>query len=423
MTRQHPELLYMSALLRSQDHTHPIKAGITKDHFDAYPDEWDWVDKFIRRHGKAPSKVSFRTKFPDAKIIAVDDIDHWADELHEASSRRAVVDMLTRSADLVMKGSLADAVSVLNAGAKRLSTAMSSSNIRETSVIEDFDHIFDVVAAKHERFKQRGKAGIPTGIPTIDIATGGAQPGELWVVAARLGAGKSFTLMRMAVEAIRTDNDALYNALEQSRAQVTLRVQNLLSGAIYRSTDLNRGDVKDMAKYREFLMDLKSQISGALVVSDHPRITPEYLAAQIERNKPSIVFVDYLTLMRTNRSGASKDWLNVGELSAELKALAEDYQIPIVTASQINRAGAGNQTPGTEHLSYADAVGQDADCVITMVRSSQHLLKGKVAKYRNGEDGQKFNLLFDPGRGVLEEVNDSKAKDIMEADDIANDAD
>ena len=165
------------------------------------------------------------------------------------------------------------------------------------------------------------------------------------------------------------------------------------------------------------------QISGALVVSDHPRITPEYLAAQIERNKPSIVFVDYLTLMRTNRSGASKDWLNVGELSAELKALAEDYQIPIVTASQINRAGAGNQTPGTEHLSYADAVGQDADCVITMVRSSQHLLKGKVAKYRNGEDGQKFNLLFDPGRGVLEEVNDSKAKDIMEADDIANDAD
>lgn len=425
MTRQHPELLYMSALLRSKDQAHPVKSGIGKDHFDTYPDEWDWIDRFIRKHGKTPSKMSFRTKFPDIKIIAVDDIDHWADELHEALARRAVVDMLTKSADLVMKGSLTDAVGVLNAGAKRLSTVMASSTVRETSIIADFDHIFSVVKEKHERFKQRGKAGIPTGIPTIDLATGGAQPGELWVVAARLGAGKSFMLMRMACEAVRSDNPVLYNALEQSRAQVALRVQNLLSGAIYRSADLNRGDVRDLDKYRQFLEDLKGQIKGALVVSDHPRVTPEYLAAQIERNRPSVVFVDYLTLMRTGKSGgASKDWQAVGELSSELKAIAEEYQIPIITAAQINRAGAGNkQTPGTEHLSYADAVGQDADAVITMTRASQHVLRCKIAKYRNGEDGQRFAIQFDPGKGIVEEINQDRANELIELDAAAEDSD
>lgn len=424
MARSHPELLYLSAMLRSGDHSHPLKVGLTKEHFDAYPDEWEWVEKYIRRHGKTPSKMAFRTKFPDAKLFQVDDLDHWSDELHEAHARRTVVDMLTKSADLVMKGSLNDAVQVLNAGAKRLATVMNVTNIRETSIIEDFDHIFDIVKAKQERFKLKGKAGIPTGIPTLDIATGGAQPGELWVVAARLGAGKSYVLMRMAAEAVMTGNDGLYNALEQSRAQVGLRVQSLLSGALFRSSDLNRGDVKDIDAYRKFLMELKAKVKGALVVSDRPRITPEYLAAQIERNKPSIVFVDYLTLMRTARSGASKDWLNVGELSSELKALAEDYSIPIITAAQINRAGAGSKVvPGTEHLSYADAVGQDADGVITMTRASNHVLRCKLAKYRNGEDGQKFTLHFDPGKGIVEEINGDRANELIEIDAAEDDED
>lgn len=425
MSRRSPEELFISALIRSRDASAPVKLGVRGEHFDAFTDEWEWVERFIRKHGKTPTKMAYRTKFPDARLYVVDDLDHWADELHEAHARRTVVDMLTRSADLVMKGSLTDAVNVVNAGAKKLGLVMNAgSALRETSILADIDHIFDVVSAKNERLRTKGKAGVPSGFPTIDLATGGFQPGELWIVAARLGAGKSYVMMRMAAEAVRTANDALYSALEQSRAQVGLRVQALLSHATYQSAALNRGEVRDLDEYRKFLADLKKKINGALIVSDQPKITPDHLSGMIERNKPSIVFVDYLTLMRTSKSGASKDWLNVGELSSELKAIGEDYEIPVVSAAQINRAGADRKTiPGTEHLSYADAVGQDADGVITMVRMSQHILRARLAKYRNGEDGQKFSIHFAPGKGIVDEVSGDRANEIIEEDAAADDAD
>ena len=416
MNKTSPEILYISALLRTQDHAHSVKHGITSDYFDAYNSEWSWVENFVKRHGTTPSKTAFKSQFLDCKIYATDELDHYMDMLREALNRRGVVQMLTEAANVVTEGTIDEAITLLNAGAKRLQI-QSQTSARETSVIEDWDMIFDNVMAKRERAAKSGSAGIATGFKTIDMASGGSQPGEFWIYAARLGQGKSWTLMRMAVEAIEQGHTVLYNALEQSRAQVGLRVQNIMSKGMYKANDLNRGVVDSMDEYREFLLGLKDQIKGRLIVSDKPRITTAHLASQIERHNPDIVFIDYLTLMKTNAKGGSKDWLAVADLSAELKGIAEEYEIPIISAAQINRMGTSKkEAPGTEHVAYADAIGQDADGLVTMTRSSNHLLKCRFAKYRNGPDGDKFNLEFNPGKGLIEEVSHARAEEIIEED-------
>ena len=420
MAKPSPEILYISAMLRTQDHTHSVKTGITPEYFDAYRSEWEWLEKYVKRHGRTPSKTSFRAEFPDCKVYATDELDHYSDELREAMTRRGVVEMLTQAADVVTKGTLSDAIDLLNAGAKRLQVQSQTAS-RETSVIDDWSMIYDTVAEKQKRAKENGNAGVPTGFPTIDLASGGTQPGELWIYAARLGQGKSWTLMRMAVEAINNGNTVLYNALEQSRSQVALRVQNIMSKGRFRANDLNKGKVDSLEEYREFLEELRGSIDGRLIVSDKPRITPEYLASQIERHNPQVVFIDYLTLMKSGKGGASsKDWLAVADLSAELKAIAEEYEIPIISAAQINRMGTSKkEAPGTEHVAYADAIGQDADGLVTMTRSSMHLMKCRFAKYRNGPDGDKFNLEFNPGKGIIEEVSNARAEAIVEEDAAA----
>lgn len=416
MNKTSPEILYISALLRTQDHSHSVKHGITNDYFDAYNNEWNWVEAYVKKHGNTPSKTAFKSQFPDCKIYATDELDHYMEMLREALTRRGVVQMLTEAANIVTEGSIDEAITLLNAGAKRLQVQSQVAS-RETSIFEDWDVIYNTVSEKRDRARSSGSAGIGTGFKTIDMASGGAQPGEFWIYAARLGQGKSWTLMRMAVEAINNGYTVLYNALEQSRAQVGLRVQNIMSNGLYKANDLNRGVVDDLDEYREFLLGLKDQIKGRLIVSDKPRITTNYLSSQIERHQPDIVFIDYLTLMKTNAKGGSKDWLAVADLSAELKGIAEEYELPVISAAQINRMGTSKkEAPGTEHVAYADAIGQDADGLVTMTRSSRHLLKCRFAKYRNGPDGDKFNLEFNPGRGLIEEVSHARAEEIVEED-------
>lgn len=121
----------------------------------------------------------------------------------------------------------------------------------------------------------------------------------------------SWTMMRMATAAIMEGYNVQYNALEQTRAEVAMRIHTFLSTAVgrelFRNLDLMQGRNFDLESYREFLHSMKDEISGKMHVSDTSRgkVSPLTIASQIERNKPDIVFIDYLTLMEKSGDG---DW-------------------------------------------------------------------------------------------------------------------
>jgi replicative DNA helicase len=209
-----------------------------------------------------------------------------------------------------------------------------------------------------------------------------------------------------------------YDALEQSRAQIAMRTHSFLSSEYgkqtFRSMDLMNGKDFDLKSYKEFLTGLKSHTAGKFFVNDtsRGRLNPSMIAAQIERNKPNVVFIDYLTLMNTG----GDDWKAIANLSAELKGIAMHYQIPIIAAAQINRMAIGNDVPGPEHLAGADAIGQDADCVITMKQMSAHVIKMRLAKFRHGSDGQTWLNEFRPNSGKFDEISSQRADEITQED-------
>ena len=106
----------------------------------------------------------------------------------------------------------------------------------------------------------------------------------------------------------------------------------------------------------------------------------------------------------------------MAELSGEIKGIAMRYEIPVVAAAQINRMAIGNDLPGAEHLAASDAIGQDADCVITMKQQSQRVIKMKLAKFRHGQDGQEWYNEFAPNSGRFEEVSGDTARDLIDED-------
>jgi len=396
----------------------PVIAGVTEKWFATYSEEWDWIARYIDRHRKCPSKTLFRSKF-DLQLLQSDDVEFTLHELRDDFLSRSVVSAVDKALDSVQdQTDPAKVLETLQAALVHIQgSAIGAAN--ESDIVEDWESVYNEVSRRYERQAATGMSGIPTGFPTLDITTNGPQPGDYWIVGARLGQGKTWALIRMAATAIHAGLTVQYDALEQSRNQIAMRVHTFLQSPnaleTFTASELMSGKNLDLVAYKKFLRSLKDTIAGKLIVNDtsRGRVSPASIAAQIERNRPDIVFVDYLTLM-----GGAGDWQQIAALSGEMKALAMQYNIPLVAAAQVNRAAVGEAHPGTHHLSGSDSIGQDADCVITMQQMSRHCIRFNLAKYRHGMDGQMWYTEFRPNSGYFDEVSGDDAQDLISEDKL-----
>ncbi|AYQ99266.1 dsDNA helicase [Brevibacterium phage Cantare] len=412
-----PEDLLISSILRDKDFVVAVQRGISNEMFHARKDEWKWLEDYYSKHRRTPSKGAFKDKFPDFAVKAVNDTEHFVDGVRKMHTRIALVSSMRDVSDLVAEGDIDQAVQMM--AKSMVNVSASIGGVQDYDIINDWEHIYNEVALRKERFEEDGMAGIPTGFDTFDERTGGLQGGQLIVVGARPGEGKTWTLMRMATTGISAGYNVHFSALEMSRAEVGMRIHNFLSKdvgkTIFKSLALAQGRDFELANYREFLRQLKDQTEAKFTVSDTRKIGAMEIASQIERHRPDIYFLDYLTLAKT---GAVGDWQDIGRFSKDLKILAGDYNIPIVTASQLNRTnGIGKQAVGTEALSGADAIGQDADCVITMKKKSERVIEYNLAKYRHGTSDYKWYAHMEMAKGIFKEVSYNKAIDLEQQDE------
>lgn len=410
------EALLISSVLRERDYTNAVSQGIDADYFHAYQDEWKWIEKYFSKYRKVPSKVAFKRHFPEFRVKAVNDTEHFVDEVRKAHSRITLTSAMSDVADMIAEGEVDKAIRSMQQQMVQMSAQLGGTT--DVDILNDWENIYADIEYRKAKFEESGMAGIPTGFDTLDDRTGGYQPGQLWIVGARLGEGKSWTLMRSAVSAIMAGHKVHYAALEMSTAEVAMRIHNFLSGSVgksvFQSRALSQGRDFDLSEYREFLRSLKTHISGSLIVSDNQKIGAMEIAAQIERHKPDIYFLDYLTLAKTGGDGG---WQDIGRFSKDLKLLAKEYKIPIVAAAQLNRAnGLSKEVPGAESLAQSDAIGQDADAVVNLKKRSERVTEFYLAKYRHGTAGYKWHSKMDMNKGIFNEISYNDAMDLIQED-------
>lgn len=416
---RNPEQLLISSVLRSGNHVVAAGQGVNAKLFHTYKKEWGFIEQYIGMHRKAPSKAAFKAKFPDFTIIQADDVEHFCEAVKESHAHHVLSNLIKDGVSALKTGESTAAVTALHNGVVGLRAELDG-RADDSNVVENWTGSYEEVKNRFRRRKSLGSAGIQSGFPTLDNRTGGMNPGELWIVAARLGQGKTWTLVKMACSALISGFTVQYDSLEQSRGQISLRVHTLLARELstrkFKASELMKG-TSGLREYREFLRELPDMLQGKLHVSDtaRGRVSPLTVAAQIEKNQPHAVFIDYLTLMER----AGDDWRGVADLSAALKQTATQYEVPIITASQINRQGVmgRDQVPGAETLALSDAIGQDADGVITMRQISSRVVKMKLAKYRHGADGYEWFTMFDPNAGLFKECSRDEAMSLRDEDD------
>ncbi|MFG1927557.1 replicative DNA helicase [Cryptosporangium sp. NPDC048952] len=238
-------------------------------------------------------------------------------------------------------------------------------------------------------------SGVPTGFADFDRLTNGLHPGQLIIVAARPGLGKSTFGLDVARSAsIRNRLTAAVFSLEMSKIEITMR---LLSAEArvplhhLRSGQLSEDDWTKLARRI-------GEVSEApLFIDDSPNMTMMEIRAKARRLKQRhdlrLIVIDYLQLMTGNKKVESRQQ-EVAELSRGLKLLAKELEVPVIAASQLNR-GPEQRTdkrPQLSDLRESGSIEQDADMVLLLHREDYYEKESPrageadfiLAKHRNG---------------------------------------
>jgi replicative DNA helicase len=266
------------------------------------------------------------------------------------------------------------------------------------------------------RFVKIDRQVCPTGMHQLDakdVFNGGVGRGEIAIVTAPTGVGKSHWLVSMGVEALKRGKNVIHYTFELTETSVGLRYDSNLCDIA--SNDVQ--DNKDVVLKRYEDKDL-----GRLIIKEYPTgaCTVNMIRNHVEKLslknfKPSLIIIDYADIMKSSKSYDSlRHELKL--VYEELRNLAMELNIPIWTASQSNREGSSSNIVGLENMSEAYGKAMVADIVVTISRKPEEKSSGAarlfIAKNRAGKDGMLFPIKIDTARSKFDILsNDSLTLD------------
>lgn len=248
--------------------------------------------------------------------------------------------------------------------------------------------IFELV--KHQQDMANGKANIvTTGIKALDKVNRGFSAGDMIIVAARPGVGKSALMGRMALQMASEGKKVGIITLEMSNVQITARM-----AAIETNTDFSKvywGMMQDMDQFRKFYDVVSRQtVHLPIYLSEKANVNISEIRAKAIKLKASygcdVLFIDYLQLIEGQSSNRNTNReQEVSQMSRGIKVMAKELEIPVIALAQLNREVAkrshAQRLPMLTDLRESGSIEQDAD-VVMFLHSDFH------AGYEVNEQGQ-----------------------------------
>lgn len=249
----------------------------------------------------------------------------------------------------------------------------------------------EVISIGEKREAGVSFGGVTTGFPTLDKLTGGWQDTDLIILAARPAVGKTAFVMNLALNAGNAVTDVfnvLFFSLEMSKGQIGKRALSATSGVELEKIYRNVLSLSD-AEMKTLQLTAEKMNKCRLHVNDKAAISPLYVkrVAKARKKKTGLdmIIIDYLQLMRPSVKEGSRE-RDIASISAELKSIAKELEVPTIALSQLNREGEGGE-PDLRHLRESGAIEQDADLVAFLYApdaNQPEQITLKIAKHRNG---------------------------------------
>ena len=237
------------------------------------------------------------------------------------------------------------------------------------------------------RYDEAARQTITTGWDVIDdLMDGGLAPGELGVVMAPAGIGKSWLLINIGANAVKAGHTVIHYTLELNENYVGQRYDSVLTGI----------NAQSLKNHQETVEEKMKTLSGDLIVKYYPTKSVGVMGikAHLEKTimlgkRPDVVIVDYGDLLKINTKKDKHEALE--ELYEELRGMAGEYSIPVWTASQAGRSALEEDVIEADKIASSYGKVMVADFLMSLSRKVEDKMsgtgRGHVIKNRFGPDG------------------------------------
>jgi replicative DNA helicase len=285
---------------------------------------------------------------------------------------------------------------------------------------QDYDSRYDSYHKVESRirfdldlFNKITKGGLP--IKTLNIALAGT------------GVGKSLFMCHVAAGNMSQGQNVLYITMEMAEEKIAERIDaNLLN------IDLDELRTISKEDYTRKFSALKSKTQGKLIIKEYPTAGASVLHFRallndlaLKKNfRPDIIFIDYLNICCSARikPGANvNSYSYIKAIAEELRGLAVEFSVPVVSATQTTRSGFSNSDPGLEDTSESFGLPATADFMFALVSNeelealNQILVKQLKNRYGDPNLYKRFVLGIDRAKMRLYDVEESAQQDIADA--------
>lgn len=349
-------------------------------------------------------------------VPASTNIKHYAEIVEKKYLLRKIIEAGNDIAELGFKDDIEDVLEALNTAEKRVMNIGSSSKGKIfTSMKDTLPEAWERLEKLHEN---RGELrGIPTGFQDLDQYLSGLQKSDLIILAARPSVGKTTLALDIARQtASKHNNPTVIFSLEMSTQQLVDRM--LAAESRVNAWNLRTGKLSAETEFAKIRDSLDRLSKAPIFVDDQAGNSIVKMRSVCRRIKAEhglkLIIVDYLQLMSTAKN--YDNMVNqVTEISRSLKALAKEFEVPVVALSQLSRAvESRGGRPRLSDLRDSGSIEQDADVVMFIHREDKgkdesektNIAEILIEKHRNGPVG-KVKLYFDEKTTTFTSVDKS----------------
>lgn len=273
-------------------------------------------------------------------------------------------------------------------------------SIRTEKIKSVGDYFVEMVAEINNVLDNGLPTGLMSGLENLDSQTGGWQNGNLIVIAARPGMGKTALSLHLAkYPALELNAPTAFFSMEMTALELTARMaaaESSLSNTKIIQKKINRLELSNMGASCTKLLDCPCYID------DTPGLSIDDLVARAKKmyyeKKLKLIVVDYLQLMKSESKNREQE---ISEISRGLKGLAKELNIPVIALSQLSREceKRADKRPILSDLRESGAIEQDADIVGFIFRPAEYGLFPNGYEYKNQVLDTANLMLFDIAKG------------------------
>jgi len=348
----------------------------------------------------------------EAMKVMIDELDNdvlktsVVDSLRNAWNHRESPDLefvqektLEFCRNQVIKKAIMDSVELLDTQQYEKIKGVIDTAMR-AGVERDIGH--EYISGLEERLSQQSRSCIPTKWDSVnELMDGGLAGGELGVIVAPAGIGKSWTLQAIGADAVRQGKTVIHYTLELNAQYVGLRYDTIFTGQPTANLQYHKDEVSKKIQ----------NLKGELIIKYYPTrtasintITAHLQQCELQGIKADMVIVDYADIMKSTQHFSEKRHA-IGLIYEELRGVAGEFDIPIWTASQANRSSLEEDVIDASKVSEDYSKVMTADFVMSMSRKVEDKIANTgrfhVIKNRFGPDGLTFPATINTNTGYI----------------------